>query len=118
MRITGLKIGRVKQSESLKLSTHTLKHVLCVNDCTPHPRQRAQLQSIQETLSYLQQSISGPLTKPVNGGAVDECWVLEEVFPEGKQKIVFSFRPLSLLLNCKISLLCYITLSQVSDDYI
>lgn len=94
-----------------------MKHVLCVSDCTPHPWQRAQLQSIQETLSYLQQRISGPLTKPVNGGAADECWVLEKAFPVGKQQIFFSFRPLSLLLNYKISRLHYITLSQVSDDY-
>lgn len=51
----------------------------------PHPLQGSQLQSIQVPLSYLQQSIFGPLTEPVNGGAVDERWVLKDAVPIGKQ---------------------------------
>lgn len=58
---------------------------LCVCACIPHPFQGAQLQPIQVPLSYLQQSIFGPLTEPVNGGAADERWVLEDTFPVGNQ---------------------------------
>ena len=71
-----------------ELTRHLFK---CVHTCicvylrvcayTPHPLQGAQLQSIQVPLSYFQQSIFGPLTEPVNGGAVDESWVLEDAVP-------------------------------------
>lgn len=50
----------------------------------PHPLCRAQVQSIQEPLGDLQQSISGPLTEPVDGGAVDQRRVLEEPLSVGE----------------------------------
>lgn len=51
----------------------------------PHPLCGTQVQSIQEPLRYLQQSVSGPLTEPVNGGAVDQRWVLEQPLPVGQR---------------------------------
>lgn len=61
---------------------------MCVRASMPHPLQGPQLQSIQVPLSYLQQGIFGPLTEPVNGGAVDEGWVLEDAVPVGKQRFM------------------------------
>lgn len=51
----------------------------------PHPLCRTQIQSIQEPLSYLQQSISGPFAEPVNGGAVDQRRVLEQPLSTGER---------------------------------
>lgn len=50
-----------------------------------HPLCRAQVQPIQEPLSDLQQSVPGPLTEPVDGGAVDQRRVLEEPLPVGER---------------------------------
>lgn len=50
----------------------------------PHPLCRTQIQPNQESLSDFQQSISGPFAEPVDGGAVDERWVLEQPLSVGE----------------------------------
>lgn len=58
---------------------------MCV--CSPpHPLLGTQIHSFQVPLGHLQQSVSRPVTEPVDGGAADQCWVLQDALPVMRDK--------------------------------